>query len=435
MQLPGFTIPITSLQRNTELLLLFGAAAFAIVGWRALEAAEFAMPPSSNRILAQFLLAGVLGHVGLRIVAPRAEGQPYAVAMVLAAVGMVFALRLVPELAQDQANWATVGVALMVLCAALARWYTRLMAYTFTAAAVAIGLLFVTGIVGETINGARLWIVIAGQSVQTTEIIKVFLVVFLAGFLATRGEVLSYSRFEFGGRSYGALPYVLPLVATLFVAIAALALLKDLGSVALLLLLTFAALYIATGRIIFVVGGVLLLGLVAVAGYFAFDHAQVRIDTWLDPGADPGGAGYQSLQATYAIQAGGVTGEGLGMGQPESIPAVATDYVFSAISEELGLAGAFGVVLLYMLFVVSVLRLSMGVPDQFGRLLCCCSGLLIGIQAAVIIAGNLRVIPTTGITLPFVSYGGSSLVVNFALLGLVLGISHRARAARALRDS
>ncbi len=135
MQLPGFTIPITSLQRNTELLLLFGAAAFAIVGWRALEAAEFAMPPSSNRILAQFLLAGVLGHVGLRIVAPRAEGQPYAVAMVLAAVGMVFALRLVPELAQDQANWATVGVALMVLCAALARWYTRLMARCIRSAA------------------------------------------------------------------------------------------------------------------------------------------------------------------------------------------------------------------------------------------------------------------------------------------------------------
>lgn len=423
MQLPGIASPITSLQRNTEFLLLCGAAAFAIVGWRALEAAEFAMPASSNRILSQFLLSGVAGHIGLRLFAPRSAGQPYAISMLLAAVGLVFAVRLVPGLAQDQANWISLGIALMVIAAAASRWYRRLIAYTYTAAAIAILLLFVTGLVGDTINGARLWITVGGQTIQTTEIIKVFLVVFLAGFLATRGEILSYARYQFGGRSYGALPYLVPLAATLLVAIMALALLKDLGSVALLLLLSFAALYVATGRVIFVLGGLVLLACVAAGGYLAFDHAKVRIDTWLDPGADAGGAGFQSLQATYAIQAGGVTGEGLGMGEPDAIPAVATDYVFSAIGEELGLAGAFGVVLLYALLLVSLLRASLAAPDQFGRLLCCCTGLLIGIQAAVIIAGNLRIIPTTGITLPFVSYGGSSLVVNFALLGMALGVS------------
>lgn len=426
MQLPGIASPITSLQRNTEFLLLCGAAAFAILGWRALEAAEFAMPASSNRILAQFLLSGAAGHIGLRIFAPRSAGQPYAIAMLLAAVGLVFATRLVPGLAQDQANWISFGIALMVITAAASRWYRRLTAYTYTAAAIAILLLVVTGLVGDTINGARLWITVGGQTIQTTEIIKVFLIVFLAGFLATRGEILSYARYEFGGRSYGALPYLIPLAATLLVAIMALALLKDLGSVALLLLLSFAALYVATGRVIFVVGGLVLLACVAAGGYVAFDHAKVRIDTWLDPGADAGGAGFQSLQATYAIQAGGVTGEGLGMGEPDAIPAVATDYVFSAIGEELGLAGAFGVVLLYALLLVSLLRASLAAPDQFGRLLCCCTGLLIGIQAAVIIAGNLRLIPTTGITLPFVSYGGSSLVVNFALLGMALGVSGQA---------
>ena len=132
------------------------------------------------------------------------------------------------------------------------------------------------------------------------------------------------------------------------------------------------------------------------------------------------------MQSIYAVQAGGVTGEGLGLGQPQDIPAAPTDYIFSGIAEELGLAGAAAVVLLYVLFLFAGLRIALQVQDDFGRLLASCIALLIGIQAAVIIAGNLRVIPTTGITLPFISYGGSSLVVNFVLVGLLLGISNRA---------
>ncbi len=423
MQLPW----ITSRERNTELLLLAGAAAFAVLGWRALDQSGFAMPEGDQRILSQFLLAGLAGHMGLRIVAAEAAGQPYAIALLLTAIGLVFATRLVPGLAQDQVNWVTLGIVSMVVAAAASRWYERLSAYTYTAALIAILLLAGTGIFGETINGARLWVVIGGQTIQTTELIKLFVIVFLAGFLANQGEVLSFPRFEFGNRTYSALPYVLPLAATLLVAVMALALLKDLGSVALLLLLSVAALYVATGRLRFVIGGVVLLGLVSLGGYYAFDHAQLRIDTWLDPYADADGAGYQTVQSSYAIQAGGVTGEGIGLGEPEAIPAVATDYVFSAIGEEMGLAGAFGVILLYTLLVASSLRASLAAPDQFGRLLCACVALLIGIQAAVIIAGNLRLIPTTGITLPFVSYGGSSLVVNFALLGLVIGVSGQRR--------
>jgi cell division protein FtsW (lipid II flippase) len=136
------------------------------------------------------------------------------------------------------------------------------------------------------------------------------------------------------------------------------------------------------------------------------------------------------MQATYAIQAGGVTGEGLGLGQPDSIPAAVTDYVYSAIAEELGLAGAAGVALLYLVLLFAGLRAASQCPDSYGRLLCAGVSLLLAIQAAVIIAGNLRLIPTTGITLPFVSYGGSSLVVNFALLGLLAGISSSAQSTR-----
>jgi cell division protein FtsW len=283
--------------------------------------------------------------------------------------------------------------------------------------------LFFTGIFGTTINGARLWVNIAGQSVQTTELIKIFMLLFLAGYLADSAGVLAAPRLTFGGRSYSALPYLVPLALILLVAILALGLLKDLGTIALLLLVTIGTLYVATGRLRFVLGGVALLALTAVMGYYLFSHVETRIDVWLSPFEDPEGSGYQTAQALYAIQAGGVTGEGLGRGSPDVIPAVPTDYIFSAIGEELGLAGALGVVLLFVLLLFAGFRVAVRAPDDYARLLAFSIALLIGVQALVIIAGNLGLIPTTGITLPFVSYGGSSVLVNFVLVGLLLGIS------------
>lgn len=425
MTLRNVTATITSPQRNHELLLLSASAAFILVAWRALDAAAFALPASSGRIVTQFLVSALVGHLGLRLVAPRAAGQPYAIAVLLTAIGLAFVVRLAPEAAPAQANWITLGVIVMVAAAWAARDYPRLRAYKYTSALLAVLLLVATGLFGTTINGARLWFTVAGQTVQTTELIKLFLVVFLAGYLADEASVLASPRLRFGGRSYSALPYLLPLLATLFIAIAALALLKDLGSIALLLLLTIGALYVATGRLSFVLGGLLLLASTGVFGYYAFDHARARIDVWLDPYATADTSGYQTVQSLYAIQAGGMTGEGLGLGQPDTIPASTTDYIFDSIAEELGLAGALGVVLLYILLLFAGLRVSLTVPDEYGRLLTAIVSLLIATQAAVIIAGNLRVIPTTGITLPFVSYGGSSLIVNFVLLGLVLGVSNR----------
>jgi cell division protein FtsW (lipid II flippase) len=425
--LQTFGMGARSGERNTEFGLLAASAAFIILAWRALDAAAFPLPGGSHRIVAQFLISGLVAHGALRITAPKAASQPFAIVMLLSAVGLAFVIRLAPGSAQNQANWITLGLLLMVSTAALSRRYARLRAYKYTAALAAVLLLVATGLFGTTINGARLWFTVAGQTVQTTELIKLFLVVFLAGYLADEAAVLAAPGLRLGGRTYSALPYVLPLALTLLVAIAALALLKDLGSIALLLLLTVGALYVATGRMRFVVGGLALLALVGVFGYFAFGHARTRIEVWLDPQAHADTTGYQTLQATFAIQAGGVTGEGLGLGEPDLIPAAPTDYVFSAIAEELGLAGALAVVLLYVLLLFAGLRVALGAADGYSRLLAACVALLIAIQAAVIIGGNLRIIPTTGITLPFVSYGGSSLVVNFALVGLLLGISDRSR--------
>ncbi len=412
-----------SRERNIELGFVLASAAFAVVAWRALDAAAFAMPANSGRMLTQFLVAGLAGHVGIRIFAPRAAPQVYGAALVLSAIGLAFVLRLTPELGQEQANWIALGVVLMVASAGASRRYRLLRGYRYTAALLALALLVVTGLFGTTVNGARLWLSIGGHSVQSTELIKLFMLVFLAGFLADEAAVLSAGRLRFGGRTYSALPYVVPLLLTWLMAMAALALLKDLGSIALLLLLAISALYVATGRAWFVVAGAGLLALTALAGYFAFDHVRERIDVWRSPFAEEQAAGYQTVQSLYAIQAGGITGEGLGMGQPGSIPAAETDYVFSAIGEELGLAGAVGVVMVYAVLLFAGLRVALECPDNYGRLLAASASFLVAIQAAIIIAGNLRLIPTTGITLPFVSYGGSSLIVNFILAGLLLGIS------------
>ena len=413
-------------QRNTELVLLAASALFAVLAWRALDRAGFDLPAGSGRILAQFLAVAFGAHVALRLAAPAAAPQPLAVALLLCAVGLAFVTRLAPAVAQDQVNWITLGLALMVVVAASSRLYPRLRGLTYTSAAAAIATLVATGLFGDTINGARLWITVAGRTVQTTELIKLFLIVFLAGYLADKASVLAMPRFRLGGREYSALPYLVPLALTWLAAVLALGLLKDLGSIALLVLLAVSVTYVATGRARYLVVGAVLLALTGAAGYVAFDHARTRIDVWRDPFAHENTAGYQTVQSLYAFEAGGITGEGLGRGEPGVIPAAPTDYIFSAIGEELGLAGAAGVVMLYGAFVVAGLRVAATARDDFSRLLVCCVALLIGIQAAVIIGGNLRLIPTTGITLPFVSYGGSSLVVNFALLGLLLGVSDRA---------
>lgn len=416
-----------SRERNIEVLLLTGAAGFAVLGWYALRAAEIALPASTGRILTQFAASGLVAHVAGRVLAPRARPEILAAPAFLAAVGLVFVMRLAPGVAADQANWVSVGAAAFAAGLWMGTRYPRLKQYTYTSGVAAIVVLVATGVFGTTINGARLWVEVAGQSVQTTELIKVFVVVFLAGYLADAASVLASPTLRLGDRTYSGAAYLAPLGVVLFGAVGALALLRDLGSIAILLLLAVGALYLATGRARFVLGGIGLLAATGIAGYVLFDHVQVRIDTWLDPGADPAGSGYQAMQATYAIQAGGITGAGPGLGQPDAVPAAPTDYIYTAIAEELGLAGAAGVALLYVALLYAGLRVSAEAGDTYGRLLAACIALLIAIQAAVIIAGNLRMIPTTGITLPYVSYGGSSLVVNFGLAGLLAGISHVSR--------
>lgn len=414
-------------ERTAEAALLAGPIAMLALGWRALAEANIALPDGIIRIVAQAALCVFAMHLLARVIVPRARPEILPLVGLLACTGLIFVIRLAPSAADQQANWLAVGTAALGLGMVAGRQPRRMKQLTYTSGLLAVLTLVATGLFGQTINGARLWVSLAGQSVQTTEFIKAFLILFLSGYLADAGGALAVPSGRFAGVSVPGAAYVLPLALVLAGAVAALALLRDLGSIAILLTLAMALLYAATGRLRFALAGFGLVLATGVIGYLAFGHVQARVDAWIHPLADPTGSGYQSLQATYAVNAGGITGVGVGRGMPTVVPAASTDYIYTAVAEELGLAGATGVALVFLVLIHAGMRVAAEAYTTYDRYLAAAIALLMGIQAAVIIGGNLRLIPTTGITLPFVSYGGSSLVVNLGLVGVLLGISHASR--------
>lgn len=394
---------------------------FVVLAWLALERSPAGAPPDTERLVMQFAASVTAGQLAVRLLAPQAPPL-LPVASMLAAVGLAFTMRLAPEAAPAQANWVSAGMALMAAGVAAGRRAHLLRRWTYTAGVLAIAVLGATALFGKTINGARLWIDVAGQSVQTTELIKAFLVVFLAGYLSREAGV-----FASPGPLLARWRFLLPLAVFWAGTLAALVALRDLGTLAILAALAAIMLSLASRRPAFLAAGLLLVAATGAIGYAAMTHVRARVEVWLDPFADPLGAGYQTVQASFALANGGVAGTGLGWGMADAIPAAVTDYVFVAVAEELGIAGASGVILGFALLVVGGLQVAARTPDPYERFLAAAVAILIGVQAAVIIAGNLRLVPTTGVTLPFVSYGGSSLVVNFALLGLLLGIAGKPR--------
>jgi len=213
------------------------------------------------------------------------------------------------------------------------------------------------------------------------------------------------------------------MVAVWLLALGLVVVQRDLGAALLFFGVFLALLYVATDRLGYALGGLVAFALGAAAAYQLFPHVRERVAIWLDPWADAQGRGYQVLQALYALASGGVLGAGLGQGSPEYIPAVHTDFVLAAIGEELGLLGSLGVVGLYLLLVYRGFRVALRAPDAYLQLLAVGLTTVLGLQALVILGGTTRLIPLTGVTLPFVSYGGSSLLVNYAILGLLLRIA------------
>jgi cell division protein FtsW (lipid II flippase) len=348
-----------------------------------------------------------------------------ALAIVLSALGLAVVGRLSPELAQKQQAWLLVSLALAVAAGPAFTQFRRFAGYKYLWVLASLALFGLLLVFGQEINGARLWIKVGPVEYEPIELIKLFIVFFLAAYLAETADVIANAR-PWSLRANA--KYLGPLFIGWGASMAILVVQRDIG-MASLLLATFATLlYVATRRFdIVLFGGVVF----AVAVYWAMQHfayVHTRIDVWRNPFSDPLGAGYQSSQAYYALAAGGPFGSGFRLGHPGFIPDVATDYVYAAFSEEFGLAGALAVLAIFLALVRRVFAVGLEQPDLYAKLLAVGLGSTLGFQVFIIVGGVVGVFPLTGITLPFVSYGGSSLVANFLLVALAWSMSARPRA-------
>jgi cell division protein FtsW (lipid II flippase) len=301
------------------------------------------------------------------------------------------------------------------------RWLKR---YRYTWLAVAFALLAATFVLGVNPlgRGLRLWLGAGGLYLQPSELLKVPLLVYLARYLSEHHALLA-SRERRPLLDRERLPYLFPLLITWALSLVLLVLQRDLGTASIFFLVFLAMLYLATEDLTYLAGGAVLLLASAVAGYFLYDVVAQRIDIWWNPWPDAQGRAFQIVQSLYAIANGGLLGQGLGQGVPTYVPAVHTDFPFTAIAEEFGLSGALALLMCYAALVLRAARAATRTPDPFQAFLAAGISLLFGLQSFIIVAGNLKVAPLTGVTLPFVSYGGSSLLASFVLLALLVRIS------------
>lgn len=355
----------------------------------------------------------------------------------LAGLGLVMILRLQPALARRDPALATLaprqivfmagGLLLMWAMVAVFRRHhlSLLRRYKYTWAVLATLLVAATMIFGVERNGARLWFSLLGVSFQPSEVLKIVLVIFLAAYLDDKRELL-LSPYRAGFLRLPPLPYLLPMLLMWGASLLVLIVQKDLGSALLFFGIFLSMLYVASGQLLYVLAGLAAFTTGAIGAYQAFGHVRDRVESWLNPWGDPLGSGYQIIQATYAFANGGLFGSGLALGSPTWIPEVHSDFIFAAIGEELGLLGTLGVLALYLVLVFRGFAIALRARDGFSRLLAVGLSTTLALQTLIIIGGTVRLIPLTGITLPFISAGGSSLVTNFLLVGLLLHISGQA---------
>jgi peptidoglycan glycosyltransferase len=414
-------------RRNTELALGVLTIIVTIGGYVLVALADGPeLPPDLFVLLGAVFGLYLLAHLAVRRFAPSADGTLLPLAALLNGVGFVTIARLDRDLARIQSVWVAVAVGMFIATLVLVRDTRMLERYRYTFMLLGIGalLLPLLPVIGREFNGARLWVSIGALNFQPGEAAKVLLVVFFAAYLVDKRELLSAGSFRVAGLYLPAPRHLGPLLLAWGFSIVVMVAEKDLGSSLLFFALFAAMLYMATGRVFYMVIGLVLFVAAAVVAYQLFDHVQLRVETWLDPWPTADDDGYQITQSWFAFGTGGIAGTGLGLGNPDMIPLASTDFIFSAIAEELGLVGSVGVVSAFMLLVGSAMRIAVDATRPFAKLFAAGLAAILGIQTLIILGGVTRMIPLTGITLPFVSYGGSSLVANFVLLALLLRISH-----------
>ena len=419
---------IGALRRNTELgLVLLGGVITAAIYTLASLGRTADLPADIVPFLGVVLGLVVAAHVATRRLAPNSDGVLLPVAGLLNGIGYVFIARLDDDLAGLQAVWTAVGIAAYIATLAVVRRTRNLDRYRYTLMAIGIALLLLPLVpgIGRTINGARIWVGIGPVSFQPGEFAKIVLAVFFASYLVEKRELLRMAGARLGPIAIPDLRHFGPVLLAWGASLIVMFYERDLGSSLLFFAFFVVMLWVATERWTYLgVAGVLFAGGAYVA-WRTFSHVQVRVDNWLDPWQDVADRGYQTAQATFALSFGGISGTGPGLGSPGRIPAVETDFIFAAIGEELGLLGTTAVLVAFLLMVGAGLRIALRADHPFDKLLAAGLTAILGLQSFIIIGGVIRLVPLTGITLPFVSYGGSSLVANYVLLALLMRISDR----------
>ncbi|MCL2339944.1 MAG: FtsW/RodA/SpoVE family cell cycle protein, partial [Actinomycetia bacterium] len=410
-----------SQRRTTELLLLLAAApvlvllfAMAILSdGQQLPSWTMTIPPG---LLAMFLLA----HLAVRRLAPAADPALLPIVFLISGIGIAFVLRLAPDAAYRQVIWLFLSILVMIAVLFLVPNISRLTDYKYTLMILGLVLLLLPIFIGTEINGSRIWLTALGFSFQPGEIAKVLIVLFLAGYLADNREMLSSGSRRWLGIRLPDPRTLAPLLAMWAISMVIVIFQRDLGSALLFMGLFLVMIFVATGRLAYVIGGLLLAVVGIVAAWFFFSHVQTRVAVWLNPFADRYGAGNQITQALFSLADGGLIGQGIGRGLPQFIPVVASDFIFVAIAEETGLLGAGGLLILFLLLAVRGLTIAAGAKSDVEAFSAVGLTAALALQAFVIVGGTTRLIPMTGVTLPFVSQGGSSLLASFIIVALLL---------------
>ncbi len=421
--------------RTTELGFLVGAAALTA---GAFALAAFAnrsdTPPAVLPFLGLVLLFLGSAHLIIRRSAPNAEPTLLPIVGLLNGLGYVMIARLDESLAARQSVWTLVGLVAFTATLVLIPSIRRLAEYRYLLALTGLVLLLLPLIpyLGVSIRGARIWISVGAFTIQPGEFAKVILTLFLAGYLIDKRELLTVSTRRLAGVHLPDVRHFAPLLAALAIAIVVMVAERDLGSSLLFFTLFVVMIYLATSRIAYVLTGLVFFAVGSAIAYQSFPHVRRRVSAWLFTFDDPNDTGFQVAEAAFAMADGGLFGTGIGEGTPTVIPVASSDMIFAAIGEEFGLVGAAGVLTAFLLFIGAGFRVAIQAVDPFEKLVAGGLTALLGFQVFVIVGGVVRLLPLTGVTLPFVSYGGSSLVANYVILAILIRISDSAQADRAV---
>lgn len=410
-------------RRNTELLLLLIAAPIVILLY-AMIVVNQGQPLDVNTlgvplgIFATFAIA----HLVVRKWAPGADPAILPISFALSGIGIAFITRLAPELAVKQVLWLVAGIVCMILILAFVKNIDKVANYKYTLMLAGFLLLLspmMPGL-GQEIYGSRIWLSLGPFSFQPGELAKIMIVLFLAGYLAANREMLSVFTWKIGPFTLPDFRTLLPMLLMWAISLLIVIFEKDLGSALVVFFVFISMLYVASGKKSYVIVGFILAAIGAVAMWSIFEHVQVRVSTWINPFADANGNGYQLCQAIYSMADGDLFGVGIGNGLCSQIPVVESDYIFAAIAEEAGLLGAAGLLLLYLCFAIRGMLTAARAKSDVSSFIATGLTVCLVLQAFIIVGGVTRLIPLTGLTLPFVSQGGSSLLASFIAVGFLL---------------